>query len=282
MPCFRVACVQTNADNNLKRNLADAERLGFEAVKNEADLVTFPENVSYMSANNIDLKNNSYVEEKHPGLKFFREFAQNSKCWVLVGSLPISLENKKLANRSFMIDADGAIIAKYDKIHLFDVELSNGQVYRESKNYQAGSRAIIAKTQWAKFGLTICYDLRFPNLYRHLAQAGASVLVVPSAFTLATGKKHWHALLRARAIETGAFVVAPAQTGNHPGNRQTYGHSLIVSPSGEVLSDGGTAVGVTFADIDVEKVESARNEIPALKHDRIYKLDIIESIPKKK
>ncbi len=177
---------------------------------------------------------------------------------------------EKLANRSLLIDPAGHIAARYDKIHMFDVEIPDGQSYRESRVYEAGTEAVTAELPWGRLGLTVCYDLRFPYLYRSLAQAGAQFLSIPSAFTRFTGQAHWHVLLRARAIETGCFVFAPAQCGSHDGGRETYGHSLIVAPWGEVLADGGEEPGVTLAEIDPAEVAKARTMIPALDHDRPF------------
>jgi len=190
--------------------------------------------------------------------------------WLLIGSLAIKVSDTKTANRSFLIDPKGGIAAQYDKIHLFDVDLPSGETYRESNTVAGGNRAILAETSWGRLGMTICYDLRFPHLYRALAKAGAFLLTVPSAFTETTGKAHWHTLLRARAIENGAFVVAPAQGGTHANGRKTYGHSLIVAPWGEVLAEAGTDPCVIVAEIDSARVTDARTRVPSLKHDRDF------------
>jgi predicted amidohydrolase len=209
-------------------------------------------------------------EAEHPAIPAFSALAAELGVWLLIGSLQIKLDAVTCANRSFLFDDCGRVVARYDKIHMFDVDLQGGESYRESKTFRPGDRAVIADTPWGKVGLTVCYDLRFAYLYRALAQAGASFLTVPSAFTVPTGQAHWHTLLRARAIETGSFVFAPAQCGGHAEGRKTYGHSLIVAPWGEVLADGGEAPGVITADIDPAKVAEARSMIPALTHDRRF------------
>ena len=175
---------------------------------------------------------------------------------------------RRLLNEAFLVTPDGNIVAHYDKIHMFDVEVDDGQTYRESAAYQPGTRAVVAATPWGRLGMTVCYDVRFPYLYRSLAQAGAEFISVPAAFTRVTGQAHWHVLLRARAIENGCFVLAPAQCGEHAEKRRTYGHSLIIDPWGEVLADGGADVGFVVADIDLSKVAQARHSIPSLTHDR--------------
>ncbi len=200
----------------------------------------------------------------------FRDLAAETGAWLLIGSVVLRASAEKLANRSLLIDPAGHIAARYDKIHMFDVEIPDGQSYRESKAYEAGAEAVTADLPWGRLGLTVCYDLRFPDLYRALARAGAAFLTVPSAFTKYTGAAHWHVLLRARAIETGCFVFAPAQCGTHDGGRETYGHSLIVAPWGEVLADGGEEPGVSLAEIDPAEVAKARAMIPALDHDRPF------------
>ncbi len=187
-----------------------------------------------------------------------------------MGSLAIRLEAERLANRSYLIDPHGRVAASYDKIHMFDVQLSEREGYRESSTFRPGARAVVAETPLGPIGLTVCYDLRFPYLYRALAHAGAKILTIPSAFTRVTGEAHWHVLLRARAIEAGAYVIAPAQCGAHAGGRRTYGHSLIVAPWGEVLADGGAEPGFVIAEIDLAAVAEARRRVPSLDHDRAY------------
>ncbi|HEX2151806.1 MAG TPA: carbon-nitrogen hydrolase family protein, partial [Stellaceae bacterium] len=207
-----------------------------------------------------------------------RELARETAAWLLLGSLVIDQAGEpgadpgesRLANRSFLIDSTGAIVARYDKIHMFDIDLPGGESYRESNAYSPGGHTVVAETPWGRLGMSVCYDLRFPHLYRALAQAGADFLSVPSVFTVPTGRAHWHVLLRARAIENGVFVFAPAQWGEHAGGRRSYGHSLIVDPWGEVLADGGEETGIVTARIDPARVAEARRSVPSLTHDRAF------------
>ena len=211
-------------------------------------------------------------------LAALREVAQETGVWLLIGSLAVDLSRepgtaegeRRLANRSYLVDPGGAVVARYDKIHMFDVDLAGGESYRESNAFRPGGRAVLAETPWGVLGMTVCYDLRFPHLYRALAQAGADFLAIPSAFTVPTGKAHWHVLLRARAIENGCFVFAPAQWGEHAEGRRTYGHSLIVDPWGEVLADAGEGVGIVTARIDLAAIAKARRMVPSLQHDRPF------------
>ena len=211
-----------------------------------------------------------HAEPAHPALAHFRALAEELGAWLLLGSLAITAGPGKIFNRSYLVTAQGAIAAHYDKLHLFDVDLADGESYRESALIEPGGAAVLAATPWATLGLTVCYDLRFAQLYRSLAQAGAEVLTVPAAFTKTSGQAHWHVLLRARAIETGCFVLAPCQCGDHGGGRETYGHSLIVDPWGRVLAEGGEETGFITAKIDLAEVEKARAMIPALNHDRAF------------
>ncbi len=265
---FRVACIQTNTQNDMAANI-DAALVGIRAAHAAgAEFVTTPENVVMMGASGRETLAMARPEDDHPALKAFSDVARECGLWVLVGSLGIALDSGMIANRSFLISAAGKVVARYDKIHMFDVELPNGETYRESARFEPGSEAVLAESPFGQIGVTVCYDLRFPHLYRALAHGGARILTVPSAFTKVTGEAHWHVLLRARAIETGCYVIAPAQTGSHPGKRQTYGHSLVVSPWGEVLADGGESPGIITADLDIAEVGKARSQIPALDHDR--------------
>ena len=206
---------------------------------------------------------------------FFAELARETGAWILGGTLHVLLDDGRAANRSYLFDAGGRVVASYDKIHMFDVTLKDGESYRESATFRPGERAVVAASPWGGIGMTVCYDVRFAYLYRALAQAGASILTVPAAFTVPTGRAHWHTLLRARAIETGCFVVAPAQTGSHDQGRQTYGHSLLIAPWGEVLADAGTDVGFITADLDLDRVAEARGMVPSLTHDRDVALERI-------
>jgi len=207
-----------------------------------------------------------------------RDLARETGAWILVGSLVIDPAGEsgaadgenRLANRSFLLDANGGIVAKYDKIHLFDIDLPNGESIRESNAYRPGHQTVIAETPWGRLGMTVCYDVRFPQLYRLLAQAGADFLSVPSVFTVPTGRAHWEVLLRSRAIENGAFVFAPAQTGEHTAGRKSYGHSLIVDPWGEVMAEGGEGVGIVTAKIDPARIAKVRGGLPSLRHDRNF------------
>jgi len=212
----------------------------------------------------------SRPEEDDPALAAFRTLAEELDIWLLIGSLAIKVSETKTANRSFLIAPRGTIVARYDKVHLFDVDLPSGEQYRESRTVAGGAAAVTADLPWGRLGLSVCYDLRFPQLYRALSKAGAVVLSVPSAFTETTGRAHWHVLLRARAVENGAFVIAPAQGGVHANGRRTFGHSLIVSPWGDILAEGGTEPGVVFAHIDPEEAAAARGRIPSLQHDRAF------------
>ncbi len=209
-------------------------------------------------------------ESEDPSVAGYRALAAETGAWLLAGSLVLRADADKLVNRSLLIDPKGRIAARYDKIHMFDVEIPDGQSYRESRAYQGGDRAVTAELPWGRLGMTVCYDMRFSYLYRALAKAGAAFLSIPAAFTRFTGAAHWHVLLRARAIETGCYVIAPAQCGDHAGGRETYGHSLIVAPWGEVLADGGAEPGFVIAEIDLAEVAEARRRVPALDHDRRF------------
>ncbi len=267
----KAACVQVNAGTEIAPNLAAAGDLVRRARDRGAELIALPENVSMMVLGRRKLLDRAAPEDSHPGIPFFADLARETGATLLVGSLAIALPGgAQVANRSYLFDPSGAVVARYDKIHMFDVDLPGGESYRESATFRPGGQAVVAPTPWGGLGMTICYDIRFAYLYRALAQAGAGILTVPAAFTRQTGRAHWHVLLRARAIETGCYVIAPAQTGTHDENRQTYGHSLIVSPWGEVLADAGEAVGVVTAEIDMSKVAEARNAVPALGHDCDY------------
>lgn len=274
MSCtFKVACIQTNSGVDVQANLDSATYLARKARDTGADLITLPETVNIMSSDRVTLKLHTEPEENNLALRAFQDLACETGAWVLVGSLLVKVSgSEKMANRSFLLDDKGSIRARYDKIHMFDVELGGAENHKESKYYNAGNKCVLATTPWGQVGLTICYDLRFAYLYRALGQAGAQMLSIPSAFTRISGKAHWHVLQRARAIETGCYVIAPAQCGVHPGNRETYGHSLIIDPWGETLADGGEDIGFITADVDLTKVDEARNKIPAMTHDRDFEL----------
>jgi deaminated glutathione amidase len=269
---FRAACVQLNSGDTAADNIRDASNLIRAAAAGGARFIATPENTGLMASDGGAKLAQSFDEAHDPALPAFTALAKELGVWLLIGSLAIKVSDSKTANRSFLIDPKGAITARYSKIHLFDVDLPSGETYRESRTVEGGSEAVLAETPWGHIGLTVCYDLRFPQLYRQLAKQGAFALTVPSAFTETTGKAHWHVLLRARAIENGAFVIAPAQGGRHANGRRTYGHSLIVSPWGEILAEGGTEPGVFAAEIDPALSVAARAEVPSLRHDRKFTL----------
>lgn len=266
---LKVGLIQFTATASIEHNIALTEALIREAAAAGAELVTLPE-VSNLMQRRRRLANEVVKLEEHDSaLLAWRDLAAELGIWLHVGSMVVRLpDDERFANRGILIDADGALRARYDKIHMFDVDLEGGESYRESSGFRPGDRAVLVDTPWGGFGMTICYDLRFPHLYRMLAQAGARILAVPAAFTRQTGEAHWHTLLCARAIETGCFVMAAAQTGDHEDGRKTYGHSLVVAPWGEILADGGETPGVVLADLDLEQVEYARGKVPSLSHDR--------------
>jgi len=267
---FTAAMVQTRTKLSPEQNLKEIGELIREAKAKGADYVQTPEMTNILAANREQLFNTISDEDSDPSLKAYRALARDLKIHVHLGSLAIKATPDRAANRAFMIDPSGEIIARYDKIHMFDVNLANGESYRESNNYQPGDTAALADLPWGRLGLTICYDMRFPSLYRALSESGASFLTMPSAFTKPTGEAHWHVLLRSRAIENGAFVFAAAQGGVHESKRVTYGHSLIVDPWGEILAEGGVDPGVIVAEIDPAKVADARTKIPSLQHGRRF------------
>jgi deaminated glutathione amidase len=268
---FRVACIQNCAERDMAPSIAALEPLIRGAAKDGAQLIQLPEMATMLEPQNPKVLEKAVVESADPGLKRFRELARETKTWMIVGSLLIKQEGEsRVINRSYMINPAGEITTRYDKLHLYDVDLASGETYRESATVKPGSRAVIASSPWGPIGLSVCYDLRFAYLYRALAQAGADYLSIPAAFTYTTGKAHWHILVRARAIETGSYVFAANQCGTHAEGRRTWGHSLIVSPWGEVLADGGEDAGYIIAEVDPAKVQEARRMIPALRHDRAF------------
>lgn len=269
---FRAACVTLCSGRDPDLNIQAASDYVRDAARDGASFICTPENTLLMEAGGKHLFSAVKSEDDTPAVKNLSSLARDLGIWLSVGSLAIKVAEDKVANRSFLMGPDGNVHARYDKIHMFDVSLPNGESYLESKNYRPGSDAVLVQTGFGQVGLTVCYDLRFPDLYRTLAQAGAGYLTVPSAFTQVTGEAHWHVLLRARAIETGAFVFAAAQSGAHENGRKTFGHSLIIDPWGEVLVDGGVETGFVCADIDPAKVEEARSRIPSLQHDREFTL----------
>ena len=266
---LNVACIQTCSSTNIEENIEVSVSMVREAAKKGAQLVALPEVVNICQRRGTLAKKAAQIESKDPALLAYRELSKELGIWILVGSLAIRREGgDRLANRSYLLNNLGEIVARYDKIHMFDVALANGYSFKESENYRPGAEAVLANSPWGPIGLTICYDLRFPYLYRCLAKAGAKILTVPSAFTRKTGSAHWHVLLRSRAIETGSYILAPAQCGDHEDGRKSFGHSLIINPWGEVLADGGPEVGTVNATLDLDKVTEARTMIPALDHER--------------
>lgn len=268
---FRVACVQNCGERDMAPSIEAVAPLIRAAAKDGAELIQLPEMVTMIEPQNPLVLEKAVPEAADPGLAAFRALARETGAWILVGSLLLKEPGAdRVVNRSFLLDGSGAIVARYDKLHLFDVDLVSGEQYRESATVKPGDRAVLAPTPWGLVGLSICYDLRFAALYRALAQAGASYLSIPAAFTYTTGKAHWHVLVRARAIETGSWVFAATQSGTHAEGRRTFGHSLIVDPWGEVVADAGEEVGYVVAEIDPAKAAEARAMIPALKHDRKF------------
>lgn len=269
---FKAGLIQMRTGVTPAANIDAASRLIAEAKAAGADYVQTPEMTNVMDVNRERLFQNIREEDSDPSLAAFRELAKKHGLHVHVGSLAIKLLPDRAANRGFLIDPQGEIVARYDKIHMFDVDLGNGESYRESRTYRPGEIAITADLPWGRLGLTICYDLRFPALYRALAEAGATMLAIPSAFTRQTGEAHWHVLMRARAIETGCFVIAAAQGGKHENGRETFGHSLVVDPWGRIIAEGGTEPGVIMAEIDPALVAEARSRVPSLEHGRRFEV----------
>jgi predicted amidohydrolase len=264
------ACVQTNSTPDFAANIERIRPMIREARDRGADLITLPENVSLIGAIRESMIAQSPCESEHPAVAFFRTEARKTGAWILAGSIPVAFDEdgeERRANRSLMFNPKGEIVARYDKIHMFDAKLSDTEVYSESRNYRPGTCAVTADTPWGKIGMTICYDVRFPQLHRALAKAGASIITVPAAFVATTGRLHWHILIRARAIETGCFIIAPGQCGMHNAQRLSYGHSLIVAPSGQILAEAGEQPGVITAEIDLDEVTEARRKLPNLQHD---------------
>lgn len=268
---FSVACLQVNATPDIAANIADMSRLVREAAAKGAQLIMMPENAVMMDFGRSNIIAKAMPHDTHVALKAFQQLAAELRVWLHCGTLGVTLGNGKLANRTYVLRPDGAIAAQYDKIHMFDVDLGGGESYNESATFQPGTQATFVDLPWGRLGLTVCYDLRFPQLYRHLAQAGTHFLTVPAAFTQKTGEAHWHVLLRARAIETGCYVFAPAQTGTHAGGRKTFGHALIINPWGEVVVDAGTEPGMIMAKVDPAQVVEARGKIPSLRLDAAYR-----------
>ena len=275
---MRAGLVQLTVSDDPAANLAETVALVRAAAAGGAQFVLTPECTNLLSSSRDHQRATLHPQATDPTLAALRAEAQAAGIWLLIGSLGLKTDDPdgRFANRSLLIGPEGAIVATYDKIHMFDVNVSETEVYRESSAYRPGSRAVLADTPLGRIGMTVCYDLRFPHLYRRLAQAGAQIITVPAAFNHITGAAHWETLLRARAIETGCFVLAPAQTGFHPETltggkgRRTHGHSLAIAPWGEILADAGTEIGVTFAELDLDAVTRARARVPSLTHDRDF------------
>ena len=274
---FTAGCIQHTAGPDPEANLRQVGDLIRRARDAGAEFVMTAE-ASNLIESGQRRRDKARHEADDPFLAGMRELAHELGIWLLLGSLVIDPSGEpgadqsetRLANRSFLLDAEGRIVARYDKIHMFDIDLPGGESYRESNAYRPGKETVVAETPWGRLGMSVCYDVRFPQLYRALAQAGADFLAVPSVFTVPTGRAHWHVLLRARAIENGCFVFAPAQWGEHAAGRKSYGHTLIVDPWGEILADGGEAVGFVTAKIDPARVVEARRTVPSLTHDRAF------------
>jgi predicted amidohydrolase len=272
---LRAACIQNSALPGTDASLTAVLGLVRSAAKEGAELIALPEYFSSWRSKGPAVDPDAFTEAEHPALAACRKEAQGLGRWLLLGSMAVRAVGGRIFNRSYLIDAGGGIAARYDKIHLFDADIGPGKIYRESAAIEPGDRAVIAPSPWGGIGLSICYDLRFAALYRTLVQGGASILAIPAAFTRTTGEAHWHILNRARAIENGAFVLAPCQTGDLKGGGAAYGHSLIIDPWGRVLADGGLDEGFIIADLDLEEVSRARGRIPSLRHDRPYSLRAI-------
>ena len=290
---FTAAAVQLNSNNNMPANIKKASALISQAAEAGAEFIALPENAFLMGASDEEKLKFNLPMAEHVAVLAMRELAAKLKIWLLfgvaVGHNSIPPNNpltpppkpllspakapKKLYNRCILVNPNGKIINYYDKIHMFDVDIINGESHRESASFEPGEQAVVANLPWAKLGLTICYDLRFPTLFRALAHAGAQIITVPSAFTHKTGAAHWHALLRARAIETTSYIIAPAQCGHHPRNRHTYGHSIIISPWGEILAEASeNKEEFIIAKVNIDELNELRNSLPSLRHDRQFKL----------
>ncbi|MFN3622565.1 MAG: carbon-nitrogen hydrolase family protein [Hyphomicrobium sp.] len=267
---FRVGLVQLCSGRDVPKNIAAASALIREAAAGGAQYVQTPEMTNILELERERLLPLLRPEADDPGVTQFRFLARELGIWLHIGSLALLGEAERPVNRSLLISPAGAIAARYDKIHMFDVDLGGGETYRESANYQAGREAVIAAMPWGQLGMTICYDLRFPHLHRALAKGGARFIAVPAAFTKPTGIAHWHTLLRARAIECQCYVFAAAQGGRHENGRETFGHSLVISPWGEVLAEGGVQPSVTFADVELQRLDEVRRQVPSLRHDRPF------------
>jgi predicted amidohydrolase len=264
---FNVSCIQLKSSNSIQENLVKTKKFILRAVKQNTDFILTPESSSVFSLNKKELLKNCTSMKKDIYLNEIKKLAKNYKKWILIGSLVVKISNKKLVNRSVLIDSKGKIKSYYDKIHMYDAKLSSKEKYFESKTFTKGNLIKSSILPWGKIGLTICYDLRFPNLYRKLSKAGCDYISIPSAFTETTGKRHWHSLLKARAIENFCYIFAPAQGGTHYNGRKTYGHSMIVSPDGKILKELKKSEGIITVSIDPKLPKKLRSIIPSLKFD---------------
>ena len=273
-----VACLQLNTSGRMDENIETADRLVREAYAAGARFISLPENAFFMRGDD-SIAPVDYTMQTHPGLAHCQKLAGELGCWILIGSIFVSLpdafgaDSGKWANRSVLINASGELVTSYDKIHLFDANFGDGEAYRESDRFLSGKQARLADVPFGQMGLAICYDVRFPKLFRDLARCGATVFSIPAAFAKRTGEAHWHVLLRARAIENGCYVMAAAQHGEHPGGRQTFGHAMIIDPWGEILAEAEDGIGFITAEIDPLRVADIRQQMPVLTHDRDYVLN---------
>jgi predicted amidohydrolase len=282
MTGFTAAAVQMQSGLDVAKNVENASRSIRDAAAAGAGYVLTPEMTTVLDLDRARLMTAIASEDDDPSLKRFRALATELGIHLHIGSMAIRLGADAVANRSFLIGPDGAIVARYDKIHMFDVDLAGGESYRESTLYRPGDKAVVADLPWTRLGLSICYDVRFPHLYRSLAQSGAAVIAIPAAFTRTTGEAHWHILVRARAIETGSYVVAAAQGGTHADNRETFGHSMIVDPWGRILAEADRKPGFILAEIDPAISATIRGRIPALANDRSFAPPIAPARPQLK
>jgi deaminated glutathione amidase len=265
-----VSCIQLTTTNDMEANIAEVERLVRLAASQGAEFITTPENCFYMRASDADAVP-LFPMHQHPGLLKMQDVARELGVWILIGSLFVpSTTEERWFNRAVLLNASGHIVAHYNKIHLFDASFGENRFYRESARICPGDQVTVADMPWGKLGMTICYDVRFPHLYRDLAKAGVEMLAIPAAFARVTGEAHWHVLLRARAIENGAFVIAPAQCGEHPGNKRTFGHAMIIDPWGTIIAEAGEEPCVITATLDINRVREVRASLPTLQHDRHY------------
>jgi predicted amidohydrolase len=269
---LRIACLQTNSGNDYAANLETLSAMMRQAAAGGARFVFSAEYALMMDGSGRTMREKAQDARGEPALSALTALSRELGLWHLAGSLTLMSDDGRMFNRSMLISDKGEAVASYDKIHMFDATLPSGMVIKESSAYRPGERAVVATTPWGPLGMSVCYDLRFPQLYRALARGGATMLAIPSSFQRETGKAHWHVLMRARAIENACFVIAPALCGDHPGKRMTYGHSLVIDPWGEVLADGGESPGVVYADLDLGQVEKVRGMLPSLAHDRPFVL----------